>query len=95
MVDRRGFLRKLAKGAAYAAPAIYTLSTPRDLSAIITSGMIVFMAQQTPAAQSEGPQAPWNVPPQTMSPWAEPPPWGQSPPGGTSSPPGTSGPNEQ
>lgn len=95
MADRREFLRKLVKGAAYAAPAIYTLSTPRDLSAIVTSGMIMWSESQQAPAQTEGPEAPWSVPPQTTSPWAEPAPWDKPPSGGTSSPPGTSGSNEQ
>ena len=30
-VDRRAFLRKLAKGAAYTAPVVYTMAAPVDL----------------------------------------------------------------
>jgi hypothetical protein len=30
-VDRRAFLRKLAKGAAYSAPVVYSMAAPVDL----------------------------------------------------------------
>ena len=62
MTDRREFLKKLAKGTAYAAPVIYTMATPRDLMAITPShamdmgmGMGMFVA-------------PWTVPPSSTVP---------------------------
>ena len=69
----------VAKGAAYSAPVVYTLSTPRELRAIVTSGMFMTgRSQVAPGAQpaSQGVQAPWAAPPENASPWTTPPPWG-------------------
>ncbi len=90
MDDRRAFLRKLAKGAAYAAPVIYTLSTPRDLMAVITSGMIMLSNVQDSVSfqGAEGPAAPWNTRAEPVAPWAVQPPWARPP---LVLPPGRSG----
>jgi len=88
MNDRRDFLKTVAKGAVYAAPVVYTLSTPRELRAIVTSGMFMTgRSQVAPGAQpatQQGVQAPWATPPENASPWTTPPPWGTQPgsPGG-------------
>ena len=92
MTDRREFLRKLAKGAAYAAPVIYTLSTPRDLMAIITSGMMgAGNVRDTIQLEGQGTfQAPWDASRQPLAPWSVKPPWERPaspipfPPGGGS-----------
>ncbi len=84
MEERREFLKKLAKGTAYAAPLIYTLSTPRDLMAIVTSGMMSFSQRVADPLGIEPPgsQPPWSQP----APGSEPP--GSQPPG-SQSPSGT------
>ena len=91
MTGRREFLKNLAKGAAYAAPVIYTLSTPRDLMAIVTSGMVMLPAGS--AQTSDPAAAPWSVPPASSAPWDAPSPW-SAPPPGIPSPKGDSGGNE-
>ncbi|GMV04542.1 MAG: hypothetical protein AMXMBFR53_08220 [Gemmatimonadota bacterium] len=88
MTDRRAFLKGLAKGAVYAAPVIYTLSTPRELMAIITSGMIM-MALTADPLEVEMPAAPWGQAPQTTAPWSVSPPW--APPTTSPRPPGGGG----
>jgi hypothetical protein len=77
MADRREFLRALAKGVAYAAPVVYTLSTPRELGAVVTSGMIMVMnVQDSISVQNlQGTQAPWSTNASPTAPWAAPPPW--------------------
>jgi hypothetical protein len=66
MIDRRDFLKKLAKGSAYTAPIVYTLARPAHLAAIITSGMIMtgMMGMLI---------LPWQVPPNAEPPNSEPP----------------------
>jgi len=85
MSDRREFLKKLARGTAYAAPIIYTLSTPRELSAIIVSGMImiggmggsIVAGDEIPGSTAPGSQAPWSAPPPGSDPPGGPPPGGE------------------
>jgi hypothetical protein len=74
MVDRREFLKKLAKGSAYAAPMVYTLATPDHLAAITSGmimtgmmGMLVFPWQEPP-----GSQPPNSAPPGSTSPGSPP-----------------------
>ena len=74
MVDRREFMLRLARGAAYVAPVVVTLSTPRELRAVVTSGMIMLMNQVETVTPNE-----------VQAPWTEPAPWQRDPPG--SSPP--------
>lgn len=89
MPERREFLKKLVKSTAYVAPVIYTLSAPRQLGAVVTSGMIMWMntQQSVQGADDLGTQAPWSVAPQTTAPWETAPPW-SAPPPGTPKPPG-------
>ena len=66
--DRREFLRKLAKTAAYTAPVVYTLAAPIDL---VGQGSSSQHKKQQPAAAYDtqspntqpGGQAPWDAPP--------------------------------
>jgi len=88
MTDRREFLKKLAKGAVYSAPVIYTMSTPRELRAIVTSGMFMFNSARA-SDQTPEIRAPWEGSSQPTSPWQEPAPWSAPPPSAT--PPGGNG----
>lgn len=80
MTDRREFLKKLAKGAVYSAPIIYTMSTPRELRAIVTSGMIMVFNSARASDQAPQVKAPWEGSSQPASPWEEPAPWSAPPP---------------
>lgn len=86
MVDRRDFLRKLGSSAVYAVPVIYTLTTPRDLAAIVTSGMDTGMMMDMMMMNMMGnalfSDPPWATQPGAASPWATPSPW-TTPPSGT------------
>jgi len=90
MADRREFLRTLAKGVAYAAPVVYTLSTPRELGAIVTSGMMIFSnLQDSLSVQNlQGRQAPWSTNALPEAPWGAPPPWQRPLPAQPLIPPG-------
>lgn len=81
--DRREFLKKLAKSAAYSTPVIYSLATPVEL------------AGQGKGSQHKHQKAAAFQPEQQSTterdaPWREPPP-GAQPPGGTGQPPGGAG----
>lgn len=65
--DRREFLRKLAKTAAYTAPVVYTLAAPVDLVGQGSSSghkkhPAAAYDTQSPNTQPGG-QAPWEAPP--------------------------------
>lgn len=70
--NRREFLKRLGKGAAYAAPVVYTLARPRDLHAIVVSGRwtVPQNSQTTTSASERIVDPPWAADP----PWAKPPP---------------------
>lgn len=88
MGDRREFLKTLAKGVTYAAPVIYTLSTPRPLMAIVTSRMMLFDVQESFSGQlQESSTAPWSSVDLPDAPWTDPAPWERSFPGDVSEPP--------
>ena len=93
MVDRREFLRKLGKGAVYAAPVIHTLATPRDLQAIFTSGMFNMMWDMMPGMMGNSLVAdpPWAAPAGPASPWTAPAPWSVPPAGPSSGSSGSEG----
>ncbi len=74
MGDRREFLKALAKGATYAAPVIYTLSTPRELMAIVTSGRY-FDTRDSLNVQLQESSTPWSASDLPEAPWAAPAPW--------------------
>jgi len=67
--DRREFLKKLAKTAAYTAPVVYTLAAPIDLLGVQKASMHKppmggAATQSAPGgAQQPGGQAPWERPP--------------------------------
>ncbi|UCF40655.1 MAG: hypothetical protein JSW43_13175 [Gemmatimonadota bacterium] len=68
--DRREFLKKLAKTAAYAAPVVYSLAAPIELGGVQMAskkppmGMTAGATQSAPGgAQQPGGQAPWERPP--------------------------------
>ena len=84
MTDRREFLKKLARTAAYSAPVIYTLSTPRELHAIVTSGMMWGASMAAPSQQGLSSQAPWDQSAPGQAPWNRSAPWAEQPgaPGG-------------
>jgi len=63
--DRRSFLKRLAKSAAYAAPVIQSFAAPADLVGQGQSsgkGMMAATFQPDPAP------SPWNAPPPGMQP---------------------------
>ncbi|HEX9901008.1 MAG TPA: hypothetical protein VGC81_17405 [Candidatus Methylomirabilis sp.] len=64
--DRRSFLKRLAKRAAYAAPAIQSFAAPGDLV-----GQGQSSAKKPPTAAGFDPapaSSPWNAPPPGMQP---------------------------
>lgn len=77
--DRREFLKRLAKTAAYSAPVVYSLATPVELVGQGKSSQ----HKHHKAAQFQPQTEPTT---QRDAPWTEPPP-GAEPPGGTTRPP--------
>ncbi len=66
--DRREFLKRLAKAAAYTAPVVYSLAAPIDLigqgqSSKHKPPMGAAAGQQQTTPQSPGGTAPWDRPP--------------------------------
>lgn len=67
--DRRAFLKKLAKGAAYSAPAIVSMSAPVDLVGQGQSSEHKHGGGGGGHAALQGPRtAPWDAPPPGSTP---------------------------
>lgn len=58
--DRRSFLKRLAKGAAYTAPVIQSFAAPADL---IGQGMPSGKKQKAATFQPDPAPSPWNAAP--------------------------------
>jgi hypothetical protein len=70
MIDRRDFLKKLAKGSAYTAPIVFTLATPDHLAATTSGmtmmdmmGMLVFPWKEPPGSKPPGTEPPGTTAP--------------------------------
>ena len=63
--DRREFLKKLAKTAAYTAPVVYSLAAPIELVGLVKDAMSgMDMGMAAPATtEPTGGDAPWDRPP--------------------------------
>lgn len=73
--DRRAFLRKIAKGAVYVAPVVYSMALPTRVMASHKPGHTMMPMGSAPAQQQQ--QQPTT---QRDAPWQRPPP-GSTPPG--------------
>lgn len=78
MEDRREFLKRIARGAVYAAPVVVTLATPARLPAIVTTGMMIML----PFSREE-PAAPAQEVPGSTAPWTQDAPWSAPADGGS------------
>jgi len=62
--DRREFLKKLAKTAAYTAPVVYSLAAPIELLGLVKGDKSGGMGMAPPATQEPtSGDAPWDRPP--------------------------------
>jgi hypothetical protein len=78
--DRREFLKKLAKTAAYAAPVVYSLAAPLELiGAQMDMGHGSEMMMAPAAAGQSEPAGSEKAPGSQPAPWERPPPGGKVP----------------